>query len=57
MNKDNCPKCNAEFEIGTRFCPNCDNVRAIIFGIISIIVWYAILQVKKNDVSAWSTLK
>ena len=34
-----------------------DNLKSIILGIISIIVWYAILQVKKNDVSAWNTLK
>ena len=28
-----------------------------IFGILSIGIWYAILQIKKNEVTAWSTLE
>jgi len=28
-----------------------------VFGLLSIAIWYAVLQIKKNDVSAWNTLK
>jgi hypothetical protein len=32
-------------------------VSAAVFGLLTIFIWYAVLQIKKNGITAWSTLE
>jgi len=34
-----------------------DAIPSAVFGLLSIGIWYAILQIKKNGITAWSTLE